>query len=106
MHVNGQDCGIAWRPPYQVDIVLAQNRHEQHPIEVANTWVNRLIGEEQHPLDIQSQGWESFSKWPGWFLNKTPRPTPWLHVYPGSHMRKYPDTRSKPLGSGADSEAY
>ena len=50
--VNGIDCGVAWKAPYWVDISKAlkagANRVE---IEVTNTWANRLIGDEQEPVD-------------------------------------------------------
>ena len=46
--VNGVSCGIAWTPPYRVEITQAlksgRNKLEVH---VANTWANRLIGDEQ-----------------------------------------------------------
>ena len=48
VRVNGKACGIAWTPPYQVDItsalVAGANRLE---IEVVNTWANALRGMDQ-----------------------------------------------------------
>ena len=48
VRVNGKDVGIAWKPPYRVDVTEAlhtgANRIE---IEVANLWRNRLIGDAQ-----------------------------------------------------------
>lgn len=48
VRVNGKACGIAWTPPYQVDItsalVAGTNRLE---IEVVNTWANALRGMDQ-----------------------------------------------------------
>jgi hypothetical protein len=73
--LNGRDCGIAWKPPYRVDVSEAlQAGKNDLQIEVANTWVNRLIGDEQLPLDSQWQNWETLSQWPGWFREKTQRP--------------------------------
>lgn len=46
--VNGQDGGIAWKPPYRVDVTRAlrpgRNKVE---IRVTNLWPNRLIGDQQ-----------------------------------------------------------
>lgn len=48
--VNGNDCGIAWTPPFRVDVTAAvragDNRIE---VEVANPWRNRLIAEAAAP---------------------------------------------------------
>jgi hypothetical protein len=46
--VNGMPAGIAWKPPYEVDIgalvVAGTNTVE---VRVANLWVNRLVGDAQ-----------------------------------------------------------
>ena len=44
--LNGKDCGIAWTPPYRVEIgkALKPGRNELE-VRVANTWANRLMGE-------------------------------------------------------------
>lgn len=46
--LNGTACGVAWTPPYRVDIsqALKPGRNELE-IRVANTWANRLIGDER-----------------------------------------------------------
>lgn len=48
VYVNGSYCGTAWKQPYRVEVTDAlkpgENRLE---IKVANTWPNRLIGDEQ-----------------------------------------------------------
>ncbi len=66
--LNGQDCGIAWKPPYQVDVTHAlRSGPNTLEIEVANTWVNRLIGDEQLPLDSKWKDRETLLEWPEWF---------------------------------------
>lgn len=48
--VNGVACGVAWTPPYRVDVSPAL-RAGENVIEVAvtNTWANRLLAEQALP---------------------------------------------------------
>ncbi len=50
VRVNGRNVGVAWKPPYVVDLTRwlrpGENRLE---VEVANTWSNRLVGDAQLP---------------------------------------------------------
>ena len=67
--LNGKDLGIVWTSPWQVNIsnaLLAKGN--QVEIQVANLWINRLIGDEIQPWDGVQNG-----KWPEWILNGTPR---------------------------------
>jgi hypothetical protein len=44
--LNGQDLGIVWTAPWQVDVSAAlKNGSNQLTIEVINLWPNRLIGD-------------------------------------------------------------
>jgi hypothetical protein len=46
--VNGKTEGIAWKPPYRVDITDAVKAGENTlSIKVVNLWPNRLIGDQQ-----------------------------------------------------------
>jgi hypothetical protein len=48
--VNGQSCGIAWAPPFQVDISHAiKAGTNQLEVEVVNFWPNRIIGDDFLP---------------------------------------------------------
>jgi len=48
MSVNGRSVGIAWHPPYKVDITGAVKPGANTiEIKVTNLWVNRLIGDQQ-----------------------------------------------------------
>ena len=53
--LNGKDCGIAWTPPYRIDITDALRSGEnQLEIRVANTWLNRLMGDGLQ-IDMHSE---------------------------------------------------
>jgi len=57
VRVNGQPCGIAWTPPYRLNITKALKKGDnQLEISVTNTWANRLIGDQALPAD-QRQTW-------------------------------------------------
>ena len=48
--LNGKPCGIAWTPPYRVEITQAlRTGANELRIEVTNTWANRLIGDHDLP---------------------------------------------------------
>ncbi len=48
--VNGHSCGIAWTPPFRVDITDAvKPGNNQLEIEVVNFWPNRIIGDQFLP---------------------------------------------------------
>ena len=48
VYINGQDCGIAWTPPYEVDITDAVKKGKNIiQIDVMNTWHNALRGADQ-----------------------------------------------------------
>lgn len=50
--VNGLSCGVAWTPPYRVDISKAIKKGSNEiSIELSNTWANRLIGDQNLPED-------------------------------------------------------
>jgi hypothetical protein len=73
--------GCQWRqlpmkPPYRVDISKAiKTSTNKLEIEVVNTWVNRMIGDEQLPLDAEWKDWETLVEWPGWFKKGEESPT-------------------------------
>ena len=44
--LNGQDLGLAWKPPYRLEASHAlQEGHNELEIRVTNAWANRLIGD-------------------------------------------------------------
>lgn len=56
VRVNGRDAGIAWSPPFRLDVTpylrAGTNTLE---IQVANRWVNRLIGDEAIAVNVKYQ---------------------------------------------------
>jgi hypothetical protein len=50
--VNGKDCGVAWCPPFEVDVTDAVRPGENTiEIAVANSWRNRLVGDRGLPAE-------------------------------------------------------
>jgi hypothetical protein len=50
IYVNGVNCGVAWTPPYRVEITRAlKDGDNELRVAVANTWANRLIGDAELP---------------------------------------------------------
>jgi hypothetical protein len=87
--LNGKACGIAWKPPYRVDITEAiRPGANRLKIEVVNTWVNRMIGDEQLPLDAKWKNWETLLEWPAWFKQGRRSPTGRFTFTTARHYRK------------------
>jgi hypothetical protein len=62
--VNGKDCGIAWRPPFRVEVTDAIRAGKNNlEIEVANLWPNRMIGDAALPeaKRITWSSWQPFT---------------------------------------------
>jgi hypothetical protein len=48
VYVNDTEVGTVWRPPFRVDVTGSLRRGANSVrVEVANTWKNRLIGDQQ-----------------------------------------------------------
>jgi hypothetical protein len=48
--LNGKDMGVIWCAPWRIDISSAiQEGTNQLEIQVANRWINRLLGDRQNP---------------------------------------------------------
>jgi hypothetical protein len=74
--VNGKECGIAWKPPYRIDITrAARPGTNELEIDAVNLWINRMIGDEQLPEDSKWKDFETLVEWPEWFKAHLPRPS-------------------------------
>lgn len=73
--VNGHNLGVLWKAPYRMnmDKVLKEGNNTLE-VRVTNLWPNRLIGDEQFPLDYERKG-PNLKQWPDWLLNNNTRPT-------------------------------
>lgn len=69
--LNGNDLGMPWCPPFQVDISkAAKPGNNILEVEVVNLWVNRLIGDDYFPYKNLHQ-WLSVGKTPPKSSRKT-----------------------------------
>lgn len=86
VRVNGKPVATIWKSPFRVELGAATNLKElKVEVEVTNLWVNRLIGDEQYPSDVEWNG-DELKGWPEWFVKHEPRPqsgrktfTTWHH---------------------------
>ncbi|MDR1371838.1 MAG: hypothetical protein LBJ17_01735 [Dysgonamonadaceae bacterium] len=98
LEINGQDAAVLWFPPFKADITgYLKAGNNTVKIKVTNTWVNRLIGDEQYPEDFEwtdkNQGLRAMTALPDWVLRDEPRPvterktfTPWYYFNRGSKL--------------------
>jgi alpha-L-rhamnosidase len=79
LEINGRKAAVLWYPPYRADIspYLKAGRNTLR-IHITNTWVNRLIGDEQYPEDFEwtdrNQGLRAMTGLPEWLVKGLPRP--------------------------------
>ncbi len=94
--VNGHDCGILWKSPYRVNVtgLLKEGKNDLR-IEVTNRWINRLIGDEQLPPDVEWRG-VALKAWPQWFKEGKPSPTGRIAFTTWHHWNK--DDKLQPAG--------
>jgi hypothetical protein len=69
--LNRKELGVVWTTPPRLPLTSGLKKKGNHlEIEVANLWVNRMIGDENEPWDGVVD-----EKWPEWLLKGQPRPT-------------------------------
>jgi hypothetical protein len=82
VRVNGKSMGVLWYPPYRADITdLLVSGENEIEILVTTNWANRLIGDEQEPVDFEwgkdrgEKMGRAMLAYPEWFLKDQPRPS-------------------------------
>ncbi len=76
VRLNGQDLGVVWCAPWQVGIShVVHSGTNELEITVVNTWQNRMIGDEQLPLDYERSPDGMVRTLPPWLTNAAARPS-------------------------------
>jgi hypothetical protein len=105
--VNGEECGVAWKPPYRVDVTDALKPGEnQLRIDVVNLWINRMIGDEFLPEDVKWRNPETVEEWPEWMLENKPRPSGRYTFATIKHYDAAPLVYQMPIFITKDSDPY
>ncbi|WP_167619353.1 glycosyl hydrolase [Maribellus sediminis] len=89
--LNGKELGIVWKPPYRYDITeFVKEGENELQVKVTNQWPNRLIGDEQLPVENEFKKYgpkgSGIVDFPDWFRQGKPKPaggrvtfTTWRH---------------------------
>ena len=102
VRVNGKDLGTLWHKPFRVEVSKALRKGTNTlEVDVTNLWINRLIGDEQHPADCKYEDvdmkWytnKALTEWPEWITSGKERPvkeritfTTWKHWNAGDKLQ-------------------
>ncbi len=72
--LNNKVVATMWKPPFALDVTPYLHKGKNHlDVKITNLWVNRLIGDDYYPEDVEWQDGH-LAKWPAWLLNGQPRP--------------------------------
>jgi hypothetical protein len=74
--VNGKPLPTLWKAPWRTDITrLVRTGENTLTVRVTNLWVNRLIGDEQLPPEVEWAGAVGpIARFPQWLVDGKPRP--------------------------------
>ena len=80
MRLNGKDIGNLWYPPYSREVTWALKEGENIlEVEVANTWFNRLVGDETLPEDAEwkprNSNGQLLKSFPDWYMKGEKSPS-------------------------------
>ncbi len=52
--VNGRSVGVLWKPPFRIEVTDRLKPGDNLlSIQVTNTWINRMVGDEHYPDDCE-----------------------------------------------------
>lgn len=87
--LNGRDLGILWKSPFRLDATKAlKPGRNTLRVQVANLWINRMIGDQQLPEDSDRGPDGNLLKWPQWLLEGKSSPTGRFTFTTWQHWRK------------------
>ena len=74
--LNGKPFPTLWKAPWRLDVTdQIKSGQNTLTVRVTNLWVNRLIGDEQLPAEVEWSGpIGPIKEWPQWLLDGKPRP--------------------------------
>ena len=80
VRLNGKDMGNLWYPPYSREVTEALKEGENIlEVEVANTWFNRLVGDETLPEDAEwkprNSNGQLLKSFPDWYMKGEKSPS-------------------------------
>jgi len=74
--LNGRELGTFWKAPYRVDITGAARRGKNSlEVEIANLWINRMIGDKALAEDGERNPDGTLKAWPKWLEEGKASPT-------------------------------
>ncbi|KJF43511.1 glycosyl hydrolase [Draconibacterium sediminis] len=95
--LNGKNLGVLWKSPFRININDAvQEGTNTLEVRITNLWPNRLIGDEQLPLNYKRKG-PNVAEWPEWLLQRTERPGARVTFAAFKHWNKDSDLLSSGL---------
>lgn len=95
--INEKNAGVLWKAPFRVNIDdFVKKGKNTLEVKVTNLWVNRLIGDEKLPIDIERRG-NKTKKLPKWLLNNTKRPTDRTTFPSWNHYKKDDELKTSGL---------
>lgn len=74
VRLNGQKAGLLWKEPFLVELTKAAKAGENElEVRVTNLWPNRLIGDENLPVENEFTKDNLLTDLPDWFVKNKPK---------------------------------
>lgn len=72
--LNGKRLPVLWKAPFRIAAEGLKAGRNTLVVRVTNLWPNRMIGDEQYPVEGEWKQDGSIAKMPDWALDMKPRP--------------------------------